>query len=85
MCRGKQEWVQAACLENGVCGRGAQASKSAGTLPPSISLVPSTPLSKHWPQLAAKAGQEFIFVSWNLVDLKSLLNVNCQKTHASAF
>lgn len=50
-----------------------------------ISLVSNTPLSKHWPQLAAKAGQEFIFISWNSVDLKSLLNVNFQKTHASAF
>lgn len=52
---------------------------------PKISLVPSAPLHKHWPQLAAEAGQEFIFISWNSVDLKSLLNVNFQETHASAF
>lgn len=52
---------------------------------PKISSVPRAPLGKHWPQLAAKAGQEFIFISWNSVDLKSLLNVNFQKTHASAF
>lgn len=70
---------------NVVWGRGAQPVRLLELLHPKISVVLSTPLSKHWPQLAAEAGQEFIFISWNSVDLKSLLNVNFQKAHASAF
>lgn len=66
-------------------GQGAQPTRLLELLHLKISVVPSIPLSKHWPQLAAKAGQEFIFISWNSVDLKSLLNVNFQKAHASAF
>lgn len=85
MCRGKQQWVQAACLETVYVVGGHRPAVLLELFHPKISLVPSTPLSKHWPQLAAKTGQEFIFISWNSVDLKSLLNVNFQKTHASAF
>lgn len=74
------------CLLKKCCvGQGAQPMRLLELLHLKISVVPSIPLSKHWPQLAAKAGQEFIFISWNSVDLKSLLNVNFQKSHASAF
>lgn len=77
--------VGPSCHRNIVWGRGAQPLRLLELLHLKISVVLSTPLSKHWPQLAAKAGQEFIFISWNSVDLKSLLNVNFQKAHASAF
>lgn len=73
------------CHRNIVWGRGAQPLRLLELLHPKISVVLSIPHGKHWPQLAAKAGQEFIFISWNSVDLKSLLNVNFQKAHASAF
>lgn len=77
--------VGPSCHRNIVWGRGAQPLRLLELLHLKISVVLSTPLSKHWPQLAAEAGQEFIFISWNSVDLKSLLNVNFQKAHASAF
>lgn len=64
-------------------GQGGTAPEAAGTPPPENLCG-----SEHSPQqtlAAAEAGQEFIFISWNSVDLKSLLNVNFQKAHASAF
>lgn len=86
MIRKGKAAVGAICLlRNGVWGRGAQPLRLLELLHLKISVVLSIPLSKHWPQLAAKTGQEFIFISWNSVDLKSLLNVNFQKAHASAF
>lgn len=66
-------------------GQGGTAWEAPGTPPPENLCGSEHSLSKHWPQLAAGAGQEFIFISWNSVDLKSLLNVNFQKAHASAF
>lgn len=71
-------------LETGCVVGGHRAARLLELCHPKISPVPSAPLSKHWPQLAAKAGQEFIFISWNLVDLKSLLNVNFPKMTCSS-